>query len=51
MLLQASNDLEQIRRRRIPLGAEQRMERLHVNAHLLRQRGKAQGRIDVRSDV
>jgi hypothetical protein len=46
MLLQASDDVEQIRRRRIAFGTEHRMQRLHMNAGLLRGRGKAESRMD-----
>ena len=38
MLLQTSNDIEQIRRRRIALGPEHLVQRLAMNSRLLRQR-------------
>jgi len=44
--LQASDDVEQIRRSRIPLRPKHLVQRLHMNPGLLRQRGKAQNRAD-----
>jgi hypothetical protein len=46
MLPQAINDVEQIRHRRIGFRTEHQMQRLHMNAGLLRQRGKAGCRMD-----
>jgi hypothetical protein len=46
MLLQASDDIEQIRRGRIALRPEHLVKRLYMNSRLLRQRGKAEGRIN-----
>jgi hypothetical protein len=51
MLLQASDDVEQIRLGRIAFWPEHLMKRLHVNAGPLSQRGKAEGRIDSGFDV
>jgi hypothetical protein len=51
MLLQASDDVEQIRGGRIAFRPEHLMQRLHVNAGLLRQRGKAYRRVDAGYDV